>query len=731
MDNDFETKIDLNRLLSKVNIYIHKEKDVKLIEKAFEYAKNKHCNQFRKSGEPYIIHPLEVSIILAELHAGPNTICAGLLHDVVEDTDTTLEEVANEFNPDVASIVDGVTKINKLQFSSLEKAQVSNHQKMLFAMAKDIRVVIVKLADRMHNMRTLDWMVPEKQVRIAKETLEIYAPIADKLGMFHIKSELQDRSLKYIDPVMYTKITNLVHHKENDKDSIVDRLISNVSKLLDEAHVDYDIKGRMKNTYSIYKKMISQNKDFEDIYDVYAIRVIVDKVEQCYQVLGIIHAHFTPIPNRFKDYIAVPKSNMYQSLHTTVIGPGGQTFEVQIRTKEMDEIAEYGVAAHWAYKENVKYSKEREQYEIAQKLKWYADLVTMTSEETKDVSAEDYVDNIKNDILETNVYVYTPTGDVIELPQGSTPIDFAYKIHTNLGNKLIGATINNKIVPLTYELQNGDIVSIKTSNSSFGPSEDWINIAKTSHAKHKIKAFLNVQNRDVLIDRGKSSLNNELSSQKMTFSFDDNFVKNNFPKNQISTVEDMYLEIGKGILSAKTVVARIKQATESKVFDEEKLQKSIEKNKKLVATSETGVVVEGLTNPKIRLANCCLPIPGDDIVGFITKGNGIVVHNCACQNLNALGSERQIDLFWGTGITRKYPTGIKIIAQQRADLIGNIMNTLSSLNFAVSDLNVKNDQNLESLIKLKVLVSNTTDLNTLIVNLKKIEGVYNIERILS
>ncbi len=731
MDNDFEAKIDLNRLLSKVNIYIHKEKDVKLIEKAFEYAKKKHCNQFRKSGEPYIIHPLEVSIILAELHAGPNTICAGLLHDVVEDTDTTLEEVANEFNPDVASIVDGVTKINKLQFSSLEKAQVSNHQKMLFAMAKDIRVVIVKLADRMHNMRTLDWMVPEKQVRIAKETLEIYAPIADKLGMFHIKSELQDRSLKYIDPVMYTKITNLVHHKENDKDSIVDRLISNVSKLLDEAHVDYDIKGRMKNTYSIYKKMISQNKDFEDIYDVYAIRVIVDKVEQCYQVLGIIHAHFTPIPNRFKDYIAVPKSNMYQSLHTTVIGPGGQTFEVQIRTKEMDEIAEYGVAAHWAYKENVKYSKEREQYEIAQKLKWYADLVTMTSEETKDVSAEDYVDNIKNDILETNVYVYTPTGDVIELPQGSTPIDFAYKIHTNLGNKLIGATINNKIVPLTYELQNGDIVSIKTSNSSFGPSEDWINIAKTSHAKHKIKAFLNVQNRDVLIDRGKSSLNNELSSQKMTFSFDDNFVKNNFPKNQINTVEDMYLEIGKGILSAKTVVARIKQATESKVFDEEKLQKSIEKNKKLVATSETGVVVEGLTNPKIRLANCCLPIPGDDIVGFITKGNGIVVHNCACQNLNALGSERQIDLFWGTGITRKYPTGIKIIAQQRADLIGNIMNTLSSLNFAVSDLNVKNDQNLESLIKLKVLVSNTTDLNTLIVNLKKIEGVYNIERILS
>ena len=730
MENDFSKKIDFNRLLEKVNVYIHKEDDLALIERAFEYAKDKHSKQFRKSGEPYIIHPLEVSIILAELHAGPNTICAGLLHDVVEDTDTSLEQLTKDFNSDVASIVDGVTKINKLQFSSLEKAQVTNHQKMLFAMAKDIRVVIVKLADRLHNMRTLDAMIPEKQVRIAKETLEIYAPIADKLGMFHIKSELQDRSLKFIDPSMYTKITNLVHHRENDKDSIVERLIRDVSKLLNDSNVSYEIKGRMKNTYSIYKKMVSQNKDFEDIYDVYAIRVIVDKVETCYQVLGIIHAHYTPIPNRFKDYIAVPKSNMYQSLHTTVIGPQGQTFEVQIRTHEMDEIAEYGVAAHWAYKENVKYSKEREQYEIAQKLKWYADLVTMTSEETKDVSAEDYVDNIKNDILESNVYVYTPTGDVIELPQGSTPIDFAYKIHTNLGNKLVGATVNNKIVPLTYELNNGDIISVKTSNSSFGPSEDWINICKTSHAKHKIRAFLNTQNRDVLIDRGKSSLSTELSQQKVTFALDDNFAKNNFPKNQINSLEEMYLEIGKGLLSVKTVIARIKNV-EPKAFDEDKLQKSIEKNKKLVATSETGVVVEGLTNPKIRLGNCCLPIPGDKIVGFITKGNGIVVHNCKCLNLASLEHERRIDLFWGSGITRKYPTGIKIVAEQRADLIGNIMNTLSSLNFAVSDLNVKNDQNLESLVKIKVLVSNTSDLNTLIVNLKKIEGVYNIERILS
>ena len=730
MENKF-SNISFDRLLSHVTTYIHKESDLNLIRKAFDYASAKHSAQFRKSGEPYIIHPLEVAIILADLHVGPDALCAGLLHDVVEDTDTTLEDITNEFNADIASIVDGVTKISKLKFSSLEKAQVSNHQKMLFAMARDIRIILVKLADRLHNMRTLDSMIPEKQVRIAKETLEIYAPIADKLGIFHIKSELEDRSLRYLDNEMYTKITNLVHHKENEKDGIIEQLIHQVSSLLDGAKIQYSIKGRMKNTYSIYKKMVNKKKDFEDIYDVYAIRVIVDKVETCYQVLGVVHAHFTPIPNRFKDYIAVPKSNMYQSLHTTVIGPNGQTFEVQIRTKEMDEIAEYGVAAHWAYKESVTYSKEKEQYEIAQKLKWYSDLVRMTSEEAPNVSAEDYVDTIKNEILDTNVYVYTPTGDVIDLPQGSTPVDFAYKIHTNLGNKMVGAIVNNKIVPLTYVLNTGDIISIKTSNNSFGPSEDWMNIAKTSHAKHKIRAFLNNQNRDIIIERGKNYLNQELSQNKITYTFDDKFVQDNFTKNNISTVEDMYLEIGKGILSSKTVVAKI-NSTETAKFDEEKLQKSIDKNnRKLVTTSETGVVVEGLTNPKIRLGNCCLPIPGDKIIGFITKGNGIVVHNCNCQNLASLEKERRIELEWASEIKRKYPTGIKILGKTRTGLLMDIMNALSSFNIGVSDLNVKNDLNLESVIKIKVLVNNLDELQTLIVNLKKIEGIYNIERVLS
>ncbi len=730
MDQEKNNLIDYNRLYEKIHTYITRQSDLDLIRKAYDYANDKHKEQFRKSGEPYIIHPLEVTIILSSLHVGPNTLCAGLLHDVVEDTPTTTYDITTEFNSDIASIVDGVTKINKLKFSSLEKAQASNHQKMLFAMAKDIRVVIVKLADRLHNMRTLDAMAPEKQIRIANETLEIYAPIADKLGIFHVKSELQDRALKYIDPEMYTKITNLVHHKENSKNNLIDQIVSDVNNILEESNVKYTIKGRMKNTYSIYKKLISKHKDFDDIYDIYAIRIIVDKIETCYQVLGIIHAHFTPIPNRFKDYIAVPKSNMYQSLHTTVIGPNGNTFEVQIRTEEMDQIAEYGVAAHWAYKENVEYSKEREQYEITQKLKWYSDLVRMTDEAGS--NAEDFVDSIKNEILDTNVYVYTPNGDVIELPQGSTPIDFAYKIHSNLGNKMIGANVNNKIVPLSYELQTGDIVSIKTSNSSFGPSEDWINICKTSHAKHKIRNFLNSQNKDIIIDRGKQNLYAELGLQKVQAYINDDFVKANFSKNNIKTVDDMYLEIGKGLLSTKTVILKLKNETEEAESSEAKIQKSIEKTQKLLKTnSETGVVVEGLSNPKIKIANCCLPIPGDEIIGFITKGNGIVVHNELCQNLSALDKKRCIHLDWAYEISRKYPTAIKIQATTRPTLIGEIMNLLSSENVSVSDFNVKNNPDLDSVIKIKVIISNLADLETLIVNLKKIDGVYNIERILS
>lgn len=713
------------RLMDTVKVYIHKEEDLKLIEKCYEYAYEKHKDQYRRSGEAYIIHPIAVTTILAGLHVGPNTLCAGLLHDVVEDTDTSIEDLSTMFNDDIAQMVDGVTKVTKLKFASLERQQVTNHQKMLLAMAQDIRVIIIKLADRLHNMRTLESMPAQKQVRIANETLEIYAPLANKLGMFRIKAELEDRSLKYIDPDMYVKIENHVKLRKDEKNSLIDNLITEVKELLESANIDFQIKGRIKNTYSIYKKMLNQNKSFEDIYDVYAIRVIVKKIEYCYQVLGMIHAHYTPMQKRFKDYIAVPKSNMYQSLHTTVIGPKGHTFEVQIRTDEMDMIAEYGVAAHWAYKENVEYSKEKEQYEIAQKLKWYAELLDVSKEVAND-DADELVDSIKSDILDINVYVYTPSGEVIDLPRGATPLDFAYKIHTNLGNTTVGALVNNKIVPLTYELKTGDIISIKTNKNSFGPSEDWLNIVKTNHAKHKIKNFLNKQNKDVTINLGKNELERIFSQNRINFDLTDKFVTDNFSKNNVSTVEDLYYEIGKSSLSAKTVVAKILGTT---ITSQDLLQKQMEKSNRILTTnSDTGVVVEGLSNPQIKLGSCCCPIPGDEILGYISKGNGIVVHHLGCNNLSNLGAERCIKLDWASNISRKYPACIKISASQRDSLLGDLMTCINSMSMAIASVNAVNTPNLETIVRLKVLTTSLTELNHLIVNMKKIPSVYNIER---
>jgi GTP pyrophosphokinase len=458
--------ITFNDLYKKINTYIHHEKDLNLIREAYELAASKHEGQLRKSGEPYIIHPLNVAMILADLHVGPNTIISAILHDIVEDTDCTLEFIKEKFGSDVASIVDGVTKVTQMKFTSLEKQQAENHQKMIIAMARDIRVIVVKLADRLHNLRTLEFQRPEKQVRISQETLEIYAPLAHKLGMFKIKAELEDTALKYINPEMYKTISELIDNRlVSNNNNYIDNMIGKIKDYLsDSGIVDYQIKGRIKNQYSIYKKMIKQDKAFEDIYDILAIRIIVDKVETCYHVLGIIHAHFTPIPKRFKDYIAVPKPNMYQSLHTTVIGSEGDTFEIQIRTVEMDHVAEYGIAAHWGYKENVEYSKEKEQYEIAQKLKWYADLLRITDED-KSGEAEELVNTIKGDILDANIYVYTPKGEVVALPKGATPLDFAYKIHTDIGNKTVGAIVNNKIVPLTYELKTGDIITMRINKN--------------------------------------------------------------------------------------------------------------------------------------------------------------------------------------------------------------------------------------------------------------------------
>lgn len=709
--------------------YIKRKESVDLIHKAWLKADGLHKGQMRKSGEPYIIHPLNVACILAELHVGPATICAGLLHDVVEDTAATKEELAKEFGDDIAEIVDGVTKVGQLKFASLEQKQAENHQHMLLAMAKDIRVIVVKLADRLHNIRTLNALPTEKQVRIAKETLEIYAPLAHKIGMFRIKAELEDTSLRYVDNEMYNKILTQIKNDSSARMSNVDHTIEEIKKVIGENGLtNYQIKGRIKNIYSIYKKMVNQKKDFKDIYDILAIRVIVKTVGECYQVLGLIHANYTPVPKRFKDYIAVPKPNMYQSLHTTVISNDGFTFEVQIRTEEMDRIAEYGIAAHWAYKENVEYSKEREQFEIAQTLKWYGDLLKF-SEEEKSGNAEEYVETVKEDLLNTTVYVYTPTGEVVDLPKGATPLDFAYKIHTNIGNKTVGAMVNNHIVPLDYELQTGDIISIKTNKNSFGPSENWLKIAKTTHARHKIKSFLNKQNHDILLANGKQMVEEEFRNNKLTPELDNDFAIKSFAKNNIQSLDDMYLEVAKSNLSPKTVVAKYLGTNDAVKLAEEALSRQIERSQRILTTnSETGVVVEGLTNPQLKLGSCCNPIPGDEIVGYVTKGNGIAIHHLGCKNISNFQKERLIPLKWATNPGRKYPVSIKIEATSSMNLLVEVMNTVSASGMSILAINANQLTNLETVVKLKVMTDSLISLEKMILNLKKIKYIYNIER---
>ncbi len=649
------------------------------------------------------------------------------MHDTVEDTSLSLKEVESQFGSDIAQLVDGVTKISKLSFNE-KVSQADNHQKMLLAMAKDIRVILIKIADRLHNIRTLDSMTPEKQYKIATETLEIYAPLAHRLGIFRIKAELEDRSLRYTDPPMYYRVSNMIQAKKAEREASIDQVISNIKILFNQSELhDFEIKGRIKNIFSIYKKMVKDNKQFEDIYDLLAVRIIVDKIETCYQALGIIHANFTPIPRRFKDYIAVPKPNMYQSLHTTVLSDDGTLFEVQIRTPEMDQIAEYGIAAHWAYKENKTYSKEKEQFEIAQKLKWYGELLKM-SEDTDETSggAEEFVGTVKGDILDANVYVFTPKGEVIELPKGATPIDFAYRIHTDVGNKMVGAIVNNRIVTLDYELNTGDIVSVKINKNSQGPSEDWLKIAKSAHAKHKIKSFLNKLNKDSIMQMGKDALDREFVAHKVTEGVDDAFVKKHFEKNMITSVSDMYLEIGKGNLSPKTVVNKLLGLeTDPQVL----LQRQMEKaSRQLTTHSETGVVIEGLSSPQLKLANCCLPIPGDPIIGYVSKQSGIVIHATFCPNCKQFEDNRLIAAYWADNITRKYPTWIKLVGSNKPTLLTEVVTSVNASQIAIAEVSAITTSTLEMIIKIKVSINNSAQLQNLMVNLRKVSEVYSVER---
>ena len=612
-----------------------------------------------------------------------------------------------------------------------EKALAHNHEKLLLAMAKDIRVILVKIADRLHNMRTIQFHSEEKQKRIAQETLDLYAPLAHRLGMYRIKAELEDLSFKALEPEKYAEIAKEISFKKTERDEDVEKMISTVKGLLEKNHINhYDIKGRVKNIYSIYKKIITKNKTIDDIYDLLALRVIVDSVEQCYHVLGIIHSIWTPLPMRFKDYIAVPKPNMYQSLHTTVVGPAGKIYEIQIRTYEMDQIAEFGVAAHWAYKENVEYSHEKEQLEIVNKLKWYKDLTTYV----ENSATEDPLDSIIEDIFSANVYIFTPKGDVYDFPAGSMPLDFAYRIHSDIGNKTVGAIVNGKIVPLSYKLKTGDVVEIKTNKACTGPTTEWLKLAKTSHAKTKIKAFINKKQRDAFVAKGLEELT--VIGKNYNYApttLDDKQVMDLFGKNGIRTVEDLYWTIGKGEISALAAINRILGLTDVKLDDEFALKQYSEdssKNRKRVATNGFGIIVEGLERAKLHLGNCCQPVYGDEISGYISKGNGIIIHRVTCPNVEKASPERFINVYWDKDFSgRIFDTTLKIIALDRRNLVADMINILNGCNVTIASVTSTKNRTGDCMAKFKLQVSGLNDLNNAILNLKKIPEIYQIERV--
>ena len=612
-----------------------------------------------------------------------------------------------------------------------EKALAHNHEKLLLAMAKDIRVILVKIADRLHNMRTIQFHSEEKQKRIAQETLDLYAPLAHRLGMYRIKAELEDLSFKALEPEKYAEIAKEISFKKTERDEDVEKMISTVKGLLEKNHINhYDIKGRVKNIYSIYKKIITKNKTIDDIYDLLALRVIVDSVEQCYHVLGIIHSIWTPLPMRFKDYIAVPKPNMYQSLHTTVVGPAGKIYEIQIRTYEMDQIAEFGVAAHWAYKENVEYSHEKEQLEIVNKLKWYKDLTTYV----ENSATEDPLDSIIEDIFSANVYIFTPKGDVYDFPAGSMPLDFAYRIHSDIGNKTVGAIVNGKIVPLSYKLKTGDVVEIKTNKACTGPTSEWLKLAKTSHAKTKIKAFINKKQRDAFVAKGLEELT--VIGKNYNYApttLDDKQVMDLFGKNGIRTVEDLYWTIGKGEISALAAINRILGLTDVKLDDEFALKQYSEdssKNRKRVATNGFGIIVEGLERAKLHLGNCCQPVYGDEISGYISKGNGIIIHRVTCPNVEKASPERFINVYWDKDFSgRIFDTTLKIIALDRRNLVADMINILNGCNVTIASVTSTKNRTGDCMAKFKLQVSGLNDLNNAILNLKKIPEIYQIERV--
>ncbi|MEC3734828.1 bifunctional (p)ppGpp synthetase/guanosine-3',5'-bis(diphosphate) 3'-pyrophosphohydrolase [Bacillus safensis] len=733
-----EQVLTAQQVIDKAREYLSAE-HIQFIERAYEYAENAHKEQYRKSGENYIIHPIQVAGILVDLEMDPSTIAGGFLHDVVEDTDVTLQDLKEHFNEEVAMLVDGVTKLGKIKYKSQEEQQAENHRKMFVAMAQDIRVILIKLADRLHNMRTLKHLPQEKQRRISNETLEIFAPLAHRLGISKIKWELEDTALRYLNPQQYYRIVNLMKRKRAEREEYLDEVVNEVKDRVSEVNIKAEFSGRPKHIYSIYRKMVLQNKQFNEIYDLLAVRILVDSIKDCYAVLGIIHTCWKPMPGRFKDYIAMPKPNMYQSLHTTVIGPKGDPLEVQIRTVEMHEIAEYGIAAHWAYKEGKESAESTEEAVFQKKLSWFREILEFQNEST---DAEEFMESLKIDLFSDMVFVFTPKGDVIELPSGSVPIDFSYRIHSEIGNKTIGAKVNGKMVTLDHKLKTGDIIEILTSKHSYGPSQDWVKLAQTSQAKHKIRQFFKKQRREENVEKGRELVEKEIKN--LEFDVKDILTAENLQKVadkfNFSNEEDMYAAVGYNGITALQVANRLTEK-ERKQRDQEEQEKTVQEVTVEPKTyhgkkREAGVRVKGIDNLLVRLSKCCNPVPGDSIVGFITKGRGVSVHRDDCPNVKTgEAQERLIPVEWEheqpAQNRKEYNVEIEILGYDRRGLLNEVLQAVNETKTNISSVSGKSDRNKVATIHMAIFIQNINHLHKVVERIKQIKDIYSVRRFMN
>ncbi len=709
----------------------NKRSSAKKITQAYEFAKAAHGDQLRMSGEPYIIHPLEVAYIITTLQLDDDSICAALLHDVFEDTDVTHEQVREKFGEDVEKLVDGVTKLGKLSaqtFIDKREEQVENYRKFFMAMAKDIRVLMIKLADRLHNMRTLKHLTDDRKIANAKETQMLYAPLANRLGIYSIKWELEDLSFMYLEPEAYFDLAKGVKTKREEREKFINEIIEELKEKMKEAKITAEIYGRPKHLWSIYRKMQKDNKTLDQIYDLFALRIIVNSVKDCYAALGFVHEMYKPMPGRFKDYIAMPKPNMYQSLHTTLIGKNGVPFEVQIRTWDMHRVAEYGIAAHWAYKEkgaSVSVSDD--------KLSWLRETIEWQNETNDD---KDFMSKLKFDLFDEEVFVFTPAGDIKSLPSGSTPIDFAYAVHEQVGHKMVGAKVNSKIVPITAELHNGDIVEIITSENSNGPSRDWLKMVKTSSARTKIQNFFKKALKEENTAKGKDMVERELKRIGISFNelFRTEWLQEVLDKYKYNTLDDAYAAIGFGAISPLKIITRLLEEYKKENKDIE-IEKTIEELKQVKLdnrprSSKNGIIVKGIENCLVKLAKCCNPLPGDDIVGYITRGRGVSIHRADCVNCRNLinNEQRLIDVSWEKEVKASFVTELTVYANDRVGLLADITIALNEIKANILSANAKTNPNRVAIITIGFEVESTDKLNKIIKVLRKVDSVYEVQR---